>query len=454
MNNIDKQFKILSPTAILGYGFPLESFMTGIREDPDLIAVDAGSVDPGPYYLGSGKSFTDKIGVKRDLRHMLKQGIGRKIPIIVGSCGGSGAEPHLEWCKAIVEEIAREEGLSFRLGLIYSDIDKQVVIEAIENNKIEPLQYLDKLTSDTVDRSVNIVAQIGVEPIIEAIKLNCDVILAGRAYDPAVFAALPIHLGYDPGLSMHLGKILECAAIAAEPGSGSDSVLGILGPDSFILKPLNSIRKFTRESTAAHSLYEKSNPYSLPGPGGALDLRNVSFRQLPDGQVEVRGSRLIPSEKYTVKIEGVQKLGYRAVSIAGSHDPIMIKNISDIINNVNAIVADILHSENIDGEIYFHIYGKNGVMGSRETDQEIASHEIGIVIESVSSSQEAANTICTITRSTLLHYGYAGRISTAGNLALPFSPSDLPAGEVYSFSIYHLMEIDNQDLFKIKVVEI
>lgn len=33
-------FKILSPTAILGYGFPEESFRKAMAESPDLIAVD------------------------------------------------------------------------------------------------------------------------------------------------------------------------------------------------------------------------------------------------------------------------------------------------------------------------------------------------------------------------------------------------------------------------------
>ncbi|EDV0150093.1 3-methylaspartate ammonia-lyase, partial [Salmonella enterica subsp. enterica] len=45
---MSRTFKILSPTAILGYGFPEESFMKAMEESPDLIAVDAGSSDPGP----------------------------------------------------------------------------------------------------------------------------------------------------------------------------------------------------------------------------------------------------------------------------------------------------------------------------------------------------------------------------------------------------------------------
>lgn len=57
-----RSFKVLSPTAILGYGFPEESFRKAMAESPDLIAVDAGSSDPGPHYLGAGKPFTDRAG--------------------------------------------------------------------------------------------------------------------------------------------------------------------------------------------------------------------------------------------------------------------------------------------------------------------------------------------------------------------------------------------------------
>ncbi len=69
--------------------------------------------------------------------------------------------------------------------------------------------------------------------------------------------------------------------------------------------------------------------------------------------------------------------------------------------------------------------------------------ELCIIIEAVAKTQEESNTICSSARSTLLHYGYEGRKSTAGNLAFPFSPSDFSAGEVYVFNIYHLMEVDD-----------
>ena len=97
MNTENKnEIRVLSPTAILGYGFPEESFWEGMRRQPDVIAVDAGSTDPGPYYLGAGYSFTDRNAVKRDLAIMIPAALEAGIPCMIGTAGGSGARPHVE----------------------------------------------------------------------------------------------------------------------------------------------------------------------------------------------------------------------------------------------------------------------------------------------------------------------------------------------------------------------
>ncbi|MCL2392772.1 MAG: 3-methylaspartate ammonia-lyase, partial [Oscillospiraceae bacterium] len=103
-----EEYRILSTTAILGYGFPVASFEEGMKRNPHLIAVDAGSTDPGPYYLGAGVSFTDRGAVKRDLEYMIKAGVEKGIPVCIGTAGGSGGKPHLDWNREIIEEIARE----------------------------------------------------------------------------------------------------------------------------------------------------------------------------------------------------------------------------------------------------------------------------------------------------------------------------------------------------------
>jgi hypothetical protein len=129
----------------------------------------------------------------------------------------------------------------------------------------------------------------------------------------------------------------------------------------------------------------------------------------------------------------------------------MVSGIGAILEAVRGQV-DAMTAGRFRGTRYFHVYGRDGVMGPTEPVRETRSHELGILIEAVSPTQEEADSLVSLTRSTLLHYGYPGRISTAGNLAFPFSPSDIAAGEVYEFSIYHLMEIDDPADFPMEMV--
>ncbi|MCI5809366.1 MAG: DUF1446 domain-containing protein [Oscillospiraceae bacterium] len=448
-----EEFRILSTTAILGYGFPLESFEEGMKRNPDLIAVDAGSTDPGPFYLGEGVSFTDRGAVKRDLEIMICAGIEKNIPVVIGTAGGSGAKPHLEWCADIIREIAKEHDLHFKMAVIHADMDKEEMKKALANGKISPLDPAPQLTAEDIDATTNIVGQMGVEPIMKALDSGVQVVLAGRAYDPTVFAAPAIRKGYDKGLAIHLGKILECASICATPGSGSDCMFGYLGEDYFRVEPLSSVRKCTTLSVAAHTLYEKTNPYILPGPGGHLDLTNTTFEQDSENTVKVKGSRYVTAPQYTIKLEGAKCIGYRTVSVAGTRDPIMISKIDDIVEGVRARVADNYRDKGYKYNLNFTIYGKNGVMGDLEPVKDAHPHELGIVIEVVADTQEQADTICASARSTMLHYGYEGRRATAGNLAFPFSPSDFHAGRVYVFSMYHIIAVDDPTaLFPIDIV--
>ena len=444
------EIRILSPTAILGYGFPESSFTEGMKRNPHVIAVDAGSTDPGPYYLGAGISFTDRQAVKRDLALMIPAALEKKIPVIVGSCGGCGADSHLNWTVDIVREIAAENGLTFKMAVISAEVDHQVVLDNLAAGKVTPLHPAPALTKEMVDQSTSIVAQMGVEPFIKALEMGAEVILAGRAYDPSVFASMAIKEGFDPGLAIHMGKILECAAIAATPGSGSDSMLGTLRKDHFILEPLSPERKCTTLSVAAHTLYEKSNPLVLPGPGGVLDLNQTTFTQATENSVMVKGSRFIPTpagDKPTVKLEGARRVGFRTVSFAAAADPIMISQIDKIVEAVKARVKNNFTKLNPDEYFLdFKIYGQKGVMSMFKNLPPAAGEaprELAIIIEAVAPTQEQANTLCGFARSTMLHFGYEGRKSTAGNLAFPFSPSDFKAGEVYEFALYHLLEVDD-----------
>ncbi len=432
-----EEIRLLAPTAILGYGFPLDSFYRAMEMKPHLIGVDAGSTDPGPYYLGKGKSFTDRVSVKRDLEIILDAACETGIPVLIGTAGGSGGKIHVDWTMDIVKEVIQEKKNRLTVARIDAEFSREFVLSRLKSGEITPLPGVPSLTEKDVEESTRIVGQMGIEPFQQAMELGAQVVVAGRTYDPVCFAALPVLWGFDMGLSLHLGKILECAAIAATPGSGRDCMLGILRKDHFLLRPANPQRRCTPESVAAHSLYEKSDPFHLHGPGGSLDLTETVYEQYDERTVKVSRTRFIQAP-YAVKLEAARKVGYRSVCIAGTRDPVMISKIEDIIKGVKEGVADnFVQSE--DTYLHFRLYGMEGVMGELEPEP-VKGHELGIIIEAVASSQEKANTLLSFARSTMLHYGFPGRLSTAGNLAFPYSPSDLEAGEVYTFSMYHLVK--------------
>src|SRR5579875_2818984 len=122
-----RELRLLSTSGILGYGFPEQSLRAGLERGVDMIGVDGGSSDPGPYYLASGKPFASTLAIRRDLRLMLRAAIGAGVPMVIGTCGGAGGEPHLQLVAGMVREIAREEGLHFKLALIHAEQDKALI---------------------------------------------------------------------------------------------------------------------------------------------------------------------------------------------------------------------------------------------------------------------------------------------------------------------------------------
>lgn len=440
-----KRITILSPQGMLGYSYPLDSLENGLAYNPDVIAVDAGSTDGGPHRLGLGIGGVSRYATKKDLIPLVVAAKKRQIPLIIGSSGGSGRNSRVDWLKEIIDEIATKEQLSLKVACIYSDIEKKWLKGKLKENKVVPCGPVPSLTTDIIDNSIVIVAQMGVEPIIEALKAKPDIIIAGRAYDPVLFAALPIMKGFDPGLALHLGKVLECGAIAASPGTAKDGMIGILYEDHFLVTPTNKKRACTPQSVAAHTLYEKSHPYYLPGPGGMLDLSKTSFTKEDERTVCVRGSRFVPSEQYTVKVEGVKATGYRTVFIAGARDPLFIAQYDAIIEETKREIEQYFPAlKEQKATLFIKTYGLDGVLGSREFDRTVPK-EIGIVAEVTAETQELADSIMAYFRSVLMHFDYPNRISTSGNLALPFSPPEFSGGKTFEFSIYHLITLDEKE---------
>lgn len=428
---------------MLGYGFPEASIERAVGVGLDLIAVDAGSTDPGPYYLGSGKPFCNDAMVRRDLDLLLDAQVESGAKLVIGSAGGAGSDVHLEQTLDILRDCVARRGKPRRIAVISSEMGKDELRAALRDGRISAFETPGLPTEEDIEQAAHVVAQIGVEPIAAALRRSDpDIVVSGRAWDPANIAALPVARGYDRGLSVHAGKILECGALAAEPVGGADLLLGRIRPRDFVVEPCDDTRACTVESVAAHTMYEKTDPVLLPGPGGVSDLRQTRFEALDPRRVRVSGTRHVHDPVYRVKLEGARLAGYRNVVIGGIRDPGMIRQIDAIQAGVVERIAAMLAPRIAPAQyrIRFHRYGVDGVMGRLEPVK-ATPHEIGLLVDVVGETEAVAAAVAGAARSLLLHWSYPGRVATAGNLALPFSPAEIPAGQVFEFNIYHLLEM-------------
>jgi hypothetical protein len=439
-----KEVRMLSASGILGYGYPEASLKAGLERKPHMIGVDGGSSDPGPHYLGSGKSFTSSLAIRRDMRLLLNGAIANRIPMMIGTCGGAGGEPHLQRCVEIVREIAREDRLSFKLAVIHSEQDKRYIKSRLAAGKIKPHGPAAALDEATIDRAERIVGMMGPEPYMRALDAGAQVILAGRSTDPAPWAALAMHHGIEPGASWYSGKMLECACNAALP-KGHDCLFVTVRDDSVECEPTNPERRCTPLSVAVQALHENASPVIHHEPGGQLDTTDCQIKAVSDRATRVTGIRWTP-QPYTIKLEGAEKVGYSAITLAGTRDPGLIASLDSFVDSVRASLAVKVATFDVRPEDYrlvFRLYGKDGVMGDWEPQRSSVSHEIGIVAEVVAQSQEIANAVLAMARSSLLHTDFAGRMCKEGNMAFPFSPSDIERGAIYQFSLRHLLEPDD-----------
>ncbi|PPQ38004.1 acyclic terpene utilization AtuA family protein [Rhodopila globiformis] len=449
--NVRRPMRLLGASGQLGYGIPAASFDAGIARRPDLIGCDMGSIDIGPAYLGKGEMATAPEATRRDLRRVLRAARGLDAPLVIGSAGSAGAAPHLDATLAMLRDIARADGLRFRMAVMRADIPRALLLAAIRAGKVSGFDGMPPLTEDEVAAASNIVGQMGMGPFRRALAADVDVIVAGRACDTAIFASLPALLGFPVGLAMHMAKIIECGSLCCVPG-GRDPILAELDHDGFTLESMNPERRATPTSVAAHSLYEQGDPFTMQEPDGTLDLSQARYDALDDRRARVSGARWRDTTQPTIKLEGARKIGERAVLLCGSADPRFIAQCKALLPKVADLVQGLVCEDRPpDYTLRFRVYGVDGVRMIVPQD-EPPPGEVFIMGECIAPTAARAAEVVRSCKQFLLHYGYPGRLSTAGNVAFPFTPPEVSLGPAYRFNVYHLLRVDDADaLFPVEI---
>ena len=142
-----EEITVLTPTGCIGNrGLHREALIAALdAEKPNAMAVDAGSLDCGPWYLGTGQPHSPIANIRRDLEIVVTEGVKRGIPVIVGSVGGSGGKPHVDLTLSTLKGIAMERRLDFKVGVIYADVEKEYLIRRIREGREHPTGSLRHL---------------------------------------------------------------------------------------------------------------------------------------------------------------------------------------------------------------------------------------------------------------------------------------------------------------------
>lgn len=437
--------KAVAATGMIGTGF-LEESLVAASVGADVIACDGGSSDPGPYYLGSGEPQFAPGAIRHDVERMLAVALERNIPLILGSAGTAGGDPHVAIVESIVRDIAASRGWHFSLATIRSEVSADKIVRAFERGQITPLAAAPAITSESIYGSSRIVAMMGVEPIQRALREGAQVVLTGRSSDVSIFAAVPLALGIPPGVAYHAGKIIECGAASASHRLYPDGIAATMDEAGFTVEPPNPDFRCTPQSVASHTLYENANPFRLVEPGGVLDTASCTYEQSGPRAVLVRGSKFEPNPDYTVRLEAATLAGYRAISVAGIRDPLVLRQLDSFLERVEgAAVAKVNARLGLDRSEYslrWRTYGADGTLGALEPTP-APCHEVGLVIDVVAKTQESANAVLEAAWYTALHHPIAEYSGGVSHLAFPFSPPALPAGPVYEFSLNHVWHLDD-----------
>ena len=204
-------------------------------------------------------------------------------------------------------EIAKSLGLSLKIAAVIGDD----VLEACKAGDL-PIMEFEGTIKQLGNRLLSANAYLGAEPIADALRGGADIVITGRASDPALFLAPMIHaFGWAMddwnllGQGTVAGHLLECAGqitggYFADPGykdvcdlARLGFPIGEVGEDGnlVITKVAGSGGAVTAQTCKEQLLYEVHDPKRYLQPDVTADFSQVKVEEIAPDRVRVSGGR-------------------------------------------------------------------------------------------------------------------------------------------------------------------
>src|SRR5262245_51968201 len=205
-------------------------------------------------------------------------------------------------------DIAKSLGLSaLKIAAVIGDD----VLDACKDGDL-PIMEFDGTIKQLGNKLLSANAYLGAEPMAQALTAGADVVITGRASDPALFLAPMIHaFGWAMddwnllGQGTVAGHLLECAGqitggYFADPGykdipdlARLGFPIGEVGEDGSLVvtKVPGSGGAVTAQTCKEQLLYEVHDPTRYFQPDVVADFSQVSIKEIAPDRVRVSGGR-------------------------------------------------------------------------------------------------------------------------------------------------------------------
>jgi len=173
--------------------------------------------------------------------------------------------------------------------------------------------------------------------------------------------------------------------------------------------------------------------------------------------VRVSGSRSAADPEYTVKLEGVRQSGYSTILMGGVRDPFILNELDSWLKQLDENIRVRIGATvgNRPYEIVTRVYGRDGVMGALEPEPKVGGHEVFILWDVISESQELSHAIASSVSHLAVHNPIPKWHGLISGVAFPYSPPELDRGAVYEFHLNHVLVPDTPtSLFRTEFEEV
>lgn len=219
---------------------------------------------------------------------------------IITNMGAANPGAAAKKARAIVADL----GLSLKVAMVTGDDVSDQIADFILDETKQPASALGQ-------RMVSANAYIGISGIVAALEQGADIVICGRASDPALFLApLVHHFGWAMddyqklGRGTLIGHLLECSAqitggYFADPGVKDVPDLANIGfplaevtadGNAVVTKLANTGGIVTPATCTEQLLYEIHDPARYLQPDVVADFSNVTFEAVGKDRVAVRGA--------------------------------------------------------------------------------------------------------------------------------------------------------------------